>query len=47
MSENSDGRVLKYSIADKDEDDYGDYGRDCKIMRNMKKEKTRRRQYMR
>ena len=46
VSENNDGDVLKYSIADKG-DDYEDYGHDCKIMRNMKKDKTRRRQYMR
>ena len=33
VSKNNDGDVLKYSIADKD-DDYGDYGHDCEIIRN-------------
>ena len=41
--ENNDGGVMKYSIAVKD-DDYADYVHDCTIMRNMKKDKTRRRQ---
>ena len=47
VSENSEDDVLKYSIAYKDKDDYGDYGHDCKIMRNMKKDQTRWIQYMR
>ena len=42
----SENVVLKYSIENNDED-YGDYVHDCKIMMNMKKDKTRRRQYMR
>ena len=43
-SENNDGDVLIYSIAVND-DDYGDYGHGCKIKENVKKGKTRRRQY--